>query len=330
MIAPWGRPPLDFTEIPPGDYIPFWYRSTDNGKTWKKTSRLKMNWTVGGYISDGEITLIRLRDERLMLTFHRSLPGFHGGGVPAAAYSSDEGEHWTEPQLLDDHERTCYLMNERTIQLRLGRILVPVATQAQNPAGGKYVEGGRCDALCYFSDNGGQSWRISTLTTLADQRGMAEPAVAELSDGRVMMLARTGSGSHHGSFSSDGGETWSRPFPTSLEAACSPLTFKRMPDDRLIVVFDFAKPLFEGAFFPRQPLAYSVSADNGKTWAEPTLIDTTEKRQLIYSAVTFLKNGILLVYSEHYDPGSGKFTSAQDRELSLLGGAKRCLIAYPD
>lgn len=326
MLAPFGRPPVDFREIPAFDHLPHLYRSRDRGRTWVRGERLNLSWTVGGYISDGGITLIRLKDRRLMLTFHRHVPGFHGGGIPAISFSADEGRTWSPARLVAREERVAYVMNERTIQLRSGRLLIPVAFRPNTD--GAYREGDVCEAACYLSDDEGETWRLSGSVRLNDERGMAEPAVAETGTGRLAMLARTGSGSHHASYSSDRGETWSPPQPTSLVAACSPLTLKTMPDRRLIVVYNPAPPLFRGSFFPRRPLAYSISANEGATWTAPVTIDDAPSRQMIYPSITFLKEGILFVYSEHFARDDGKF-SGKDPSVTRLGGGRRRLMPYP-
>lgn len=183
-----------------------------------------------------------------------------------------------------------------------------------------------CQAACFLSDDEGKSWHLSKTVALSDERGMAEPAVAELDGHRILMLARTGSGSHHASFSEDEGETWSHPQPTNLQAACSPLMLKRLPTGDLFVAFNPGVPLFRGSFFPRRPLSYAVSRDQGGSWSAPVVIDDVKGRQLIYPSVTPLKNGILIVYSAHLDQGDGQFSTPEDWKI---GGAKRCLIDHP-
>ena len=327
MTAPWGRPPVDFSQAKRFALSSHLFRSTDRGRTWRAHGRLNIPYNLSGIISDGGITLIRLQGGRLMATCHRNAPGYHGGGVPAVSFSQNEGESWSPARLVQDREDVFYVMNERTIELKGGRLVIPVAHKPGDVAREKYVEGERCVARCFLSDDEGETWRLSAAVVLEDERGMAEPAVAELTDGSLIMLARTGSGSHHASFSHDGGMNWSAPQATELQAACSPLTLKRMTNGHLFLAYNAAKPLFKGSFFPRRPLAYSISRDDGKTWSQPGVIDDVVGQQLIYPSVTFLSEGILLVYSAHYDPGNGKFSDTP--EAYKVGGGKRCLISYP-
>ena len=147
------------------------------------------------------------------------------------------------------------------------------------------------------------------------------------------VLARTGSGCNYAAWSDDGGDTWSRPEPTTQTAACSSLTLKTLPDGRLITFYNHAKPLHAGAFFPRTPLCYAVSADGGRTWGEPVVVDDAgvEKadRQNIYPSVCFTDEGMLVVYSTHEADPHGSF-AGQYSHLNPDCGGKRCLLAYPE
>ena len=284
---------------------------------------MKMEWKLPGLISDGGASFLRLRDGRLAVVFKRNVAGLHGGGTPAMAFSDNDGESWTAAKLLIEKEDVFYVMNDRLIQLRSGRLLLPVARKV-----GK-SEGDRDEGLAMLSDDAGATWRLSAgAARIEAPRGMAEPCAAELKDGRVLMLGRTGQGSHHAAISEDGGETWSKPEPTTLMAACSPLTLKTLPDGRLIVFYDHAKPLQAGAFFPRTPLCYSVSGDGGKTWGEPVVVDDDgmgkNDRQNIYPSVCFTKEGMLVVWSTHAADPKGSWETD-----FKIGGAKRAILRYP-
>ena len=330
MAAPWGRPPVDFTKLAATFPVPMLYRSTDGGRTWQEQGRLKMEWKLTGMMSNGGITFLRLQDGRLSMLAHRQVDGLHGGGLPVISFSGDEGQTWTPARTFGEPEGVWYVMNDRMIQLKSGRLVVPVSHM---PNGLGTYEGDSNLGLCFFSDDGGEQWhRSAKPAEFADGRGMAEPCVAEIDGGRLLMLARTGSGCHHASYSDDGGNTWSTPKPTSLTAACSPLTLKTLPDQRLITFYNHAQPLGPGAFFPRTPLCYSVSGDNGTTWDEPILVDENgvlcADRQNIYPSICFTIEGMLVVYSTHVADPKGSF-SGQSSHLCPDCGARRALLAYP-
>jgi len=327
MAAPWGRPPTNFEQLAAKFPVPMLYRSADGGRTWKESGRMRMEWSLPGMVSDGGVSFLRLKDGRLAALLHRHVKDQHGGGLPAISFSKDDGATWAPARLVGEPEGVWYVMNERLIQLRSGRLLVPVAHM---PKGSGLFEGDKNVGLCFFSDDGGETWQRSrTPARLDDVRGMAEPCVAEVGS-RVLMLARTGSGFLFTAWSDDGGETWSQPAATTLESACSSLTLKTLPDGRLIVFYNHATPLKPGAFFPRTPLCYAVSDDGGKTWGSPVVVDdegaTNKDRQNIYPAACFTKEGMLVMWSTHQADPKGSFAGQYDAKI---GGGKRAILALP-
>lgn len=330
MAAPWGRPPTNFEELAATYPTPMCYKSGDGGRTWDAYGRLEMSWDLEGMVSDGGITFLYLHDGRLAWVAHRHVDGLHGGGLPVISFSTDEGRHWTPPQVVGQPEGVWYVMNERLIQMETGRLLVPVSHMPHDE--GAY-EGDVNLSLCFFSDDYGETWRSSEVSArLDDRRGMAEPAVAEVEPDRLLMLARTGSGSHYASWSEDGGDSWSAPAATTLTAACSPLTLKVLPDGRPIVFYNHADPLEPGSFFPRTPLCFSVSPDHGRSWGEPVLVDESgvllRDRQCIYPSVCFTDEGMLVVYSVHAANPGGGFGAPDSAVLPDCGGTC-CILEYP-
>jgi len=309
------------------------YRSTDGGRTWKEDGRMQMEWKHAGMISDGGISLLRLQNGRLAFLSHRHVQGLHGGGVPVFSTSADDGKTWAPAQLLDPKDDVYYVMNDRLIPLKSGRLVAPVSC-ADKSLQKRYYEGARSVGRCYLSDDAGMTWRLSRGQAVLpdDDRGIAEPCVAEVSPGRLLMLGRTGKGCLYRAWSEDGGETWSESEPTTLTSACSALTLRTLPDGLLIVFYNHSKPLRPGAFFPRTPLVYAVSRDGGESWAEPVVIDNEgveqKDRQNIYPGVCFTDEGILVIYSTHAaDPG-GSFSNGGP-EGWKVGGGKRCIVRYP-
>jgi hypothetical protein len=324
MAAPWGRPPTNFEQLAATFPVPMLYRSTDGGRTWREQGRLKIEWPLKGMVSDQGISFLRLKDGRLAIVLPRHVEGLHGGGVPAISFSSDDGATWSAAKMLIEEDAAYYVMNDRLIQLKSGRLLVPVSRKA-----GKH-EGDSDESLAMLSDDGGASWRLSRGRARLDKpRGMQEPCAVELADGRVRLLARTGAGSIHTSISADGGETWSEPEATTLESPCSALTLRRAPDGRLVCLYNHVKPLHEGAFFPRTPLVYALSSDDGATWSAPVVIDASgvehRDRQNIYPSPCFTPEGMVVVWSTHGADPKGSFAGQYDEKI---GGGKRAIIAY--
>jgi hypothetical protein len=332
MIAPWGSAPAEFRELRGVYPLPNFYRSADNGRTWEEGDRIPMEWKLTGTLNNGGFSFLRLLDGRLALVGHRYVPDNKGGGLPVISYSSDNGRSWTPAQIVGQgiaKDDGWYIMNDRLKQLRTGRMLIPVA----HAVPGSGPEGDLAESGCFYSDDNGRSWKLSQLVLPKGAlRGMAEPCVAELPNGHVLMLARSGTGYLVDSWSEDGGATWSPPKNTALLSPCTSLTLKTLPDGRLIVFYNHVKEDSPGSLFPRCPLVYAVSKD-GKTWSPPVIVDDEgwdpgiPTRENIYPSITFLGEGMLVMWSSHFS-NSGK--SRRTPEENLIGGGKRAILSYPD
>ncbi|MCA9171766.1 MAG: exo-alpha-sialidase, partial [Planctomycetales bacterium] len=99
--------------------------SADDGRTWDATDTLMFE-------NDGQenimsVSLLRLADGRIAVFYARknSLQDCR----PIVRFSSDEAVTWSEPQLVVPDEQLGYyvLNNDRVIQLRSGRLVVPLA-----------------------------------------------------------------------------------------------------------------------------------------------------------------------------------------------------------
>jgi len=331
MIAPWGSAPAEFQELRGVYPLPHFYRSTDNGRSWLEEQRIAMDWKITGTINSGGFSFLRLMDGRLALVGHRYVPDNKGGGLPIISYSADNGVSWTPARIVGKEVTTddgWYIMNDRLKQLHSGRLLVPVA----HAVPGSGPEGDLAESGCFYSDDNGGTWKLSQLVLPKGAlRGMAEPCVAQLPNGKVLMLARSGTGYLVDSWSEDGGATWSPPKNTALLSPCSSLTLKTLPDGRLIVFYNHAKEDSPGSLFPRCPLAYAVSVD-GMNWSPPVLVDdegwdpVAPTRENIYPSICFVDEGMLVVWSSHFS-NSGR--SRRTPEQNLIGGGKRAILKFP-
>jgi sialidase-1 len=298
--------------------LPGWkFESTDGGRSWTPTK-------TDPWLDSREV--IRLRDGRWAAVVSRppAQPRFNWN-ILSIRFSSDEAKTWSKPVDFRKDAGPYAVMNERLIETRQGALVLALAYM---PAAEEH-EADKNSAGCFYSTDGGKTWSLTEKwAKLEGDRGMQEPTIAELADGRLIMLARTGKGCHHRSYSSDGGRTWSTPQPTTLTAACSPLTMKTMSDGRLFVVYDHSAPMGPEAFFPRRPLAWAVSSDGGATWSPPHEIDAEQGQQHIYPSITFLADGILIVYASVAADPNGTFANGGP-EGWKIGGGKSCIIKYP-
>jgi sialidase-1 len=330
MFTHWGRNPTNFVSNEEKKEDPYVILiSRDEGKTWTDKVHLSMEKNFDGFISDGGTSLLRWENGSVVYIVHRhgALYGGTGShGIPVIAITNDSGKNWSKLCPIDNIEDECYVMNQRLIQLSSGRLVLPVSFRDPDISHEAYLEGGSPSiGRCYISDDNGHNFRLAAgIVRQKTQRGVQEPCVAEIGENNLIMLFRSGRGCHQICFSEDGGETWSEPNSTTLTAACSPLTLTTMPDTRLLVVYNHATPLFEECYYPRNPLVYAISEDKGTSWSEPVIIDDTPGLQFIYPCVKYTREGMLVVYSAHYDHGDGSFIFPKDHEK--VGGCFSCIV----
>ncbi|MDO8685425.1 MAG: sialidase family protein [Clostridiales bacterium] len=340
-IPTWGGRPVNFnpegeavfSDPKTGNALTV-VKSFDGGFTWGEHEYLPASWDVDGVRNGGGLSILRLHSRKLIMIAHRCskklwASGDHG--IPAISFSSDEGVTWTPLRVMHHEENEIYVMNQRLIQLESGRLILPVAIRGVDVTHEEYQESISPNAArCYISDDEGISWRLSDVVTQDTLRGADEPCVAEIGKNKVMMLFRGGKGSHQICYSEDGGESWSKPQSTTLIAACSPLTLTTLPDGRLFIVYNHGEPSHKEAYYPRNPICYATSTNEGKTWSEPVLIEDIPYRQLIYPSIIPLKSAILVTYSEHLDEIGWKLLLDEANISNTQYGGKTCLVEYPD
>ena len=174
--------------------------------------------------------------------------------------STDGGYTWTEPERVDTGYRyhgSC----RNVIQLVNGRIVLPFCFFTHE----KMFRVG-----VVYSDDLGKTWKNSPsiLDVGRDDKGKTfetgatEPVVLQLKDGRVWMLLRSTTGVQWESFSSDNGETWSRPVPSRFISSNCPASLLRLRDERIVMIWNNSYT----HLYAREVLNIAVSADEGKTW----------------------------------------------------------------
>lgn len=218
--------------------------------------------------------------------------------------SKDEGQSWSQGiEIIPDipQARSEGKAVDGLIQLSTGRLILPISKGlGPTPRGdvkgcsifGERFLGGFASSLgvslVYYSDDQGQTWqrcRNEVFATLERGRGgihgMGEPQVAELADGRLLMIANTMLGQLFKSYSEDGGETWLESEPTDLVLRSSPLCLKRIPDSNdVLVIWSQISPWEAMNGLYRHRLSCAVSKDGGLTWQHHknliSLDDTTQ------------------------------------------------------
>ena len=272
--------------------------SSDGGRTWTKEDSVIA--PREGNHSQRSVSLLRLVDGRIAL-FYLNCTSWPDDERPLVRFSVDEAKTWSDPKpIIPDEDAGYYVTNnDRVVQLKSGRILLPTALH-HDPPSRKFTGYGR--VMAYISDDNGQTWRRSKSVRTGEHPSgkrilLQEPGAIELRDGRVMMFCRTDLGCQLVSYSDDEGETWSEFKPSNMISPRSPATIERIPKtgDLLLVWnnHDRVPPQYRGK---RSPLNAAISRDEGKTWAKIKTLEDDPGGHYCYTAMEFVGDYVLLAY----------------------------------
>lgn len=261
--------------------------SADGGATWGDKYTLVENDGGCGVM---EVNFMRLRNGDLAVFYCQKNTETTDCRIMMRV-SADEGLTFGPAKQMSPDGKYTGLTNGRCIRLASGRILLEA------------WEGG--DSYCCLSDDDGATWRDGA--RIKPEGGPCyEPACIELKDGRVLMLMRTGIGGQFQSFSSDGGETWTKPELSMLRCSASPVAITRVPTTGdLLAVWnnDIGSPA------SRNPLTAAISRDEGQTWEQFRNLEDRADDRWAYPAVTWVKDRALITYFNYSGGLSLQLTS---------------------
>ncbi|MBM4026533.1 MAG: exo-alpha-sialidase [Planctomycetes bacterium] len=268
--------------------------SPDCGRTWSE-DRIVVRRVDG--LNVMSVSLLRLATGEIALFYLRKTS--HEDCRPMMSLSTDEARTWSEPTVCITDEVGYYVLNnDRAVQLRSGRLVLPVAWH-QGPGRPRDSAG---IIMCYLSDDNGRTWRRSKDSFQGhapDGRRITvqEPGVVELKDGRLMMFIRTNAGSQYVCHSPDGGETWSKAEPSALASPLSPASIERIPGTGdLLCIWNDHSGVHPYPAGRRTPLCWAVSKDEGRTWSRSRILEDNPDGWYCYTSITFLKDQVLLAY----------------------------------
>ena len=303
--------------------------SDDGGLTWSKQDRVlvKKDRQATNVMSP---SLLRLQDGRIALVYLRK----EGMNIcmPWIRFSADEARTFSDPICISSVPGYYCVNNDRVIQLRSGRIIMPVClcrmrmpwerkpmprlagdTATHYPNAQEPFWASPTVILFYFSDDGGQTWfesRTSYYHCFPDGSGLEEPGMIELRDGTLWSWTRTGPIGKHAngmrqwqSFSRDAGQVWSPPEPSPFVSPCSPMQVKRIPaTGHLLAVWNDHSGRFKVArpkpiSWARTPLVSAISKNEGRTWGHHKLLEKAPDHGFCYPAIHFTAAAVLLSYN---------------------------------
>ncbi len=273
--------------------------SDDQGRTW---SQSKVVIPTGSYQNIMSVSLLRLASGKIA-RFYAIKKNKWLDCHAVVSLSSDEGATWSEPKLVTDAPGYFVLNNDRVIQTKSGRLIVPLGFhRTRGSADIAASWDSRAVAVWLYSDDEGATWKESDTwwaMPVVSKSGLQEPGVVQRPDGSVYGWFRTDQGAQYDSVSKDNGVTWSAPRPTELKSPLSPASIKRVPGtDTLMVVFNdhsgnVPRPAKANQ---RAPLAIAFSTDGANTWGPSQLIEEDLTGWYCYTAVHFTEDAVLLAY----------------------------------
>ncbi len=241
--------------------------SDDDGATWSDPHMLVEQ---GKHQNVFGPALIRLQDGRYGLTYG-AFDHWESQHIYFCHADDPLGE-WSEPVRVSDRPGVHGNAGQRLIQLRCGRLIQPAGwAPSETPERGIAHEG-----IVWYSDDVGTTWQAGKHNVLLPKRGVMEPVIVELRDGRLLMFIRNQLGVIQQAVSADRGETWQTPEPTTLETPESCCFLTRIPATGDLIVIWNHSPYDPNhvQFGIRRPLSYALSADEGETWSRPVDVET--------------------------------------------------------
>jgi len=277
--------------------------SHDGGQTWGASRELQKN--TGG-MNVMSVTLRRIRSGISMFYLQKNDVNDLDMFVRT---SSDEGKTFGEATLVTADAGYHVINNDRITQLSSGRLLVPAASTADVKTINHFV------SHCYISDDGGKTWRNGKGHIDAPKRGAMEPEVVELNDGRILMIVRTQLGYIGKSYSSDGGETWSKLESLGVRAPEAPSTLRRIPSTGdLVLIFNDTFTPGAGHGGKRTPLTAAISSDEGLTWKKVGNLEADASKTFSYTSLTFVRDRAVMSY---WESGEGRQLSCRFRSIPV-------------
>ena len=231
------------------------------------------------------VSLLRADNGDILMAYHGESPSMQEEGT-LLRRSIDEGRTWSEARRISPDNENVHAANNACFRrLRSGRIVL---------SSREYIDGIRWPYALYSDDDGaawiaGQRVPAPALTPMQVQaQNVNEPAIAELPDGRLLMMMRSVAGGHFFSYSEDEGETWSVPFLSPLRGVVAPGYVGTIPStgDTLAI--------WSRGLTGRTPLNSAISRDGGKTWSPVKLLDRSEYFGYGYTSVDYVGDRVVI------------------------------------
>jgi sialidase-1 len=296
-------------------------RSTDGGKTWSQPAKIA---EVPGPIQRNPVAIEKKRAKNDDVTYNNPVMIADSAGAVHFLFcveymrcfysrSDDDGQTWTKPTEITASAFDPFKKHHdwkviatgpgHGIQLKSGRLLVPVWLSLGTGPGGH----GDSVSATIYSDDGGKTWKPGEIAIPNTKEWVSpnECCVAELSDGRVMLNARSRSLAQRRlvTISPDGVSQWSRPrFDDALLEPICMGSLLAIPGKKWLLFSNpdnLTKAKIKdppaGTSRDRKNLPVRLSEDDGKTWTAQRVIESGFSA---YSDLALLGDGTILLFYE--------------------------------
>ena len=276
--------------------------SCDGGRTWDAEERILISH--GDALNVMSVSLLRTAEGRILMVYLRKTVDERGRieCTPFATFSDDEGDSWSTPFPISRAGGYFVVNNDRLLQLKCGRIIVPAAWH--RPTGSGHDQ--RAIGIFLLSDDGGKTFREAAdwvLPPQSSRTGLQEPGAVEVRPGELLAFFRTDQGCQMVTRSSDDGEHWSTITRSNFRSPVSPLTIKRDPfgDKKLWVVWNDVSgrwnlPRPADSSWGRTPLALGIGNDADAETLQTELLEDDPRCGYCYTAMHFENDCVLLAY----------------------------------
>lgn len=203
--------------------------------------------------------------------------------------SFDGGKTWTAPQELvaGDTSGGRGPVRNKNFVTADGVIIAPAST-----------EQGSWKAFFDISEDGGNTWTKTAYVEAYDEKGkevqMIQPTIWQSSEG-IHAMFRTKSGYIYRSDSFDGGYTWCTAYSTGIYNNNSGIDCVMTDNGWLWLAYN---PIKVSGI--RNKLSLAVSKDNGKTWEDVTVLESTPLNlfaEYSYPAIIANGNKLFITYT---------------------------------
>ncbi|MCS7191381.1 MAG: exo-alpha-sialidase [Armatimonadetes bacterium] len=192
--------------------------------------------------ADGNPVLFTAPDGTVWLFFVTLQNSSWTSSLLFATKSHDGGKTWTEVQLLSAIQGI--MPRTKPLVLKDSTWLLPLYDER------------KWQPIFWLSEDKGQNWHEVKVQT---RFRLIQPAVVELSDGKLLAYCRSASGRIFRLVSEDKGRNWTEPEPTYLLNPNSAVDMSKLPDGSLVLAFN-------DSVDKRTPLSIAFSPNESEKW----------------------------------------------------------------